>query len=93
MPDPDLLAPLLPPPADAARLPGTIDGPPGWEDGLLAGLRCWCGPEAGWRDLGALLGGGVGCVAFQGGRLLVGLSFDLGPHSIRRRALEEDEDG
>jgi hypothetical protein len=83
---------FAPPPADAARLPGTIDGPSGWSEGLLAGLRAWCGPVAGWRDVGELLGAGVGCVGFQHGRLILSLTFDLGPHSIPRRPREEPED-
>lgn len=89
---PDLLSPLQPAPADAARLVGTIDGPPGWSEGFGAGLRCWCGPVLGWRELGqVVLGGGVGVVVSQHGRLTVGIAFDLGPGPARPiRAQEHD---
>jgi hypothetical protein len=81
----DLLAPLAPPPEEAALLPGTIEGPPGWEQGFGAGLRCWCGPALGWRDLGDVrLGGGAGCIVSHLGRLSVGITFDLGPGPSRR---------
>jgi hypothetical protein len=42
---------------------GTVEGPPGWHEGFGAGLRVWCGPQAGWRSLGDVLGGArpVGC--------------------------------
>jgi hypothetical protein len=92
MPDPDLLAPLAPAPAEAARLVGTIDGPPGWDEGFGAGLRCWCGPHHGWRDLGELRSI-VGCVVSHRGRLGVSITFDLGPGPARPiRAAEEDAD-
>ena len=93
MPD-DLLSALAPPPADAARPRGLIDGPPGWHEGLCAGLRCWCGPVVGWRDLGELVGG-PDCervVVHQHGRLMVGLTFDLGPQK-RVRAVEGQQVG
>lgn len=70
----DLLSALAPPPAEATRPRGLIDGPPGWHEGLCAGLRCWCGPVVGWRDLGELVGG-PDCervVVHQHGRLMVG---------------------
>lgn len=69
----DLLSALAPPPADDARPRGLIEGPPGWHEGLCAGLRCWCGPVVGWRDLGELVGG-PDCervVVHQHGRLMV----------------------
>ena len=53
----DLLSALAPPPAESARPIGIIDGPPGWHEGFGAGLRCWCGPVVGWRDLGEVIGG------------------------------------
>lgn len=83
---PDLFAP---PPEDAARPAGTIEGPPGWQDGFAAGLRCWCGPGIGWRDLGELVGSGPSVIVHQHGRLMVGLTFDLGPHRFPRRREEE----
>lgn len=72
---PDLLAPLEPPPPDLGPPPGTVRGA---TDGLASGLEVWAGPALGWRPVGALLGGGCGCLAQMGGRLLVALSFDLG---------------
>lgn len=69
----DLLSALAPPPAEATRPRGLIDGPPGWHEGLCAGLRCWCGPVVGWRDLGELVGG-PDCervVVHQHGRLML----------------------
>lgn len=86
----DLFPP--PPPEDIARPIGTIDGPAGWDEGFGAGLRCWCGPGIGWRDLGDLKTL-VGCLVLHRGRLAVGISFDLGQHSIRRKAEGETADG
>lgn len=83
----DLFPP--PPPEDLARPIGTIDGPARWEEGFGAGLRCWCGPAIGWRDLGDIKSL-VGCLVLHRGRLSIGMSFDLGPHSIRRSARSED---
>lgn len=80
----DLLAPLEPPPEDLARPVGLIEGPPGWRDGFGAGLRVWCGPLHGWRDFGELLNAGAGGLLWHGGRLTVGLSWDLGPAPLRR---------
>lgn len=89
MPDqhPDLFAP-----AQAGPPVGTIEGPPGWREGLGAGLRCWCGPAIGWRDLGEIVGSDTPVVVHQHGRLMVGLAWDLGPHRFPRRK-EEDGDG
>jgi hypothetical protein len=76
---PDLLAPLEPEPADLGPPPGTVRGQ---TEGLGAGLEVWVSPAIGWRPLGALLGGGCGCLVQMGGRLRVGLAFDLGePHA------------
>ena len=88
---PDLLAPLAPPPADAARLVGTIDGPPDWHEGFGAGLRVWCGPAVGWRDAGEVRSI-VGCVVSHQGRLGVSITFDLGPGPSRPIRLHEDDD-
>lgn len=78
----DLLSALAPPPAETERPIGLIDGPPGWHEGFGAGLRCWCGPVVGWRDLGEVIGGpdAQRVVVFQHGRLMVGITWDLGAH-------------
>ena len=73
----DLLTPLQPCRDDVERLTGTLRGP---TDGLGAGIEVWCGASGGWRDLGDLaLGDGRACVMRHRGRLLVSLTFDLGP--------------
>lgn len=85
-PQPDLFAS----PEDAIP-PGTIEGPPGWAEGFGAGLRCWCGPAIGWRDLGEVIGAEAPrVVVHQHGRLAVGLTWDLGPHSFPRPRPEEE---
>lgn len=91
----DLLSALEPPPEEAERLKGLIDGPPGWHEGFGAGLRCWCGPVVGWRDLGEVIGGpdAQRVVVFQNGRLSVGITFDLGPHRRPPRRVEEEDGG
>jgi hypothetical protein len=81
---PDLLAPLEPPPEDLARPIGLIEGPPGWRDGFGAGLRVWCGPLHGWREFGELLNADAGGLLWHRSRLTVGLSWDLGPAPLRR---------
>ncbi len=94
----DLLSPLDPLPEDVERLVGTIEGAP--LEGLGAGLRVWCGPAIGWRDLGeVVLGGGQATVVrvLRHGhvrpRLLVGLCFDLGEAPpMRRQAADEEGD-
>jgi hypothetical protein len=89
---PDLLAPLDPSPEDAAREVGTIDGPPGWEDGFGAGLRVWCGPLHGWKDFGEIARPGAGVLLWHGGRLTVGLVWDLGRAPLRlRQATDPDQ--
>lgn len=81
---------FAPPPADAARLVGTIEGPRDWHEGLCAGLRAWCGPVIGWRDFGDVRGL-VGCIVSHQGRLSISLSFDLGPGPSRPlRGLADD---
>jgi hypothetical protein len=88
---PDLFAP---PPEDAARPVGFIDGPRGWWEGFGAGLRCWCGPAIGWRDLGEVLQPEGGhALIHQHNRLTAGISFDLGEHRFPRRKVEEEQDG
>lgn len=86
--DADLFATLAPSTEDQERAIGTIDGPPGWQEGLCVGLRVWCGAYVGWRDFGDLLGSGVsvkaGTVTFHRARLRASLTFDLGAHSIPR---------
>jgi hypothetical protein len=86
----DLLAPLAPPAADAARPGGLLRGAEGWRvalDGAAAGLEVWMpvGP--------ALLGGGRGTLCEIGGRMLLLMTFDLGPAPSARRVVEEDGDG
>lgn len=95
----DLLTPLLPPPADLALPPGTIEGPPGWWEGFGAGLRVWTGPLFGWRDFGDLVGKPAGLEApprltmvMQYGRLSGGMSWDLGRAKLPRRPAEENDD-
>jgi hypothetical protein len=84
LPDTDLFAALEPPREDVERPVGLIEGPPRWEEGFGAGLRCWCGPHHGWIDLGEVaLAGMVGCVTSHKGRLRVGITFDLGPGPSR----------
>jgi hypothetical protein len=93
LPDDDLFAVLEPPPEEAARPIGLIEGPPGWEEGFGAGLRCWCGPALGWRSLGdVILGGGAGCIVSNKGRLTIGISFDLGAGPSRPIRGRDDED-
>jgi hypothetical protein len=93
LPDDDLFAVLEPAPEDAARLIGTIEGPPGWEEGFGAGLRCWCGPALGWRSLGdVILGGGAGTIVSHKGRLSIGISFDLGAGPSRPIRGGDDDD-
>lgn len=89
----DLLSALAPPPADAGRPIGLIDGPPGWHEGFGAGLRCWCGPAIGWRDLGEVIGGpdNPRVIQHQHGRLMVGITWDLGERRFPRRRVEEGE--
>ncbi len=91
----DLFAALAPPPAEAERPVGTIDGPPGWHEGFGAGLRCWCGPVAGWRDLGDLIGGPdcARVVVFQNHRLMVGMTWDLGAHKRPARVVGDSSRG
>ena len=89
----DLLAPLAAAPEESARLIGTIDGPPFWQEGFGAGLRCWCGPALGWRDLGdVVLSGGAGCIVSHRGRLTIGIAFDLGAGPSKRIVPGEDAD-
>lgn len=90
---PDLLAPLEPEPAELARVPGSFEGPEGWQDALeavVAGVRVWCGPRHGWRSLGELRTV-TGVLLWHEGRLSVGLSFDLGAAALGRREVAEDE--
>lgn len=89
----DLLSALAPPPAEATRPRGLIDGPPGWHEGFGAGLRCWCGPAIGWRGLGEVIGGPdcARVIQHQYGRLMVGIAFDLGEHRFPRRRVEESD--
>jgi len=90
---PDLLAA---PPEEAGLAVGTIEGPPGWQEGFGAGLRVWCG-AGGWRPFGEVITQ-VGCVVFHRGRLSIGISWDLGPHTnprLQRKpdtATDEDQD-
>jgi hypothetical protein len=83
---PDMFAP---PAADAARPVGLIEGPPGWREGFGAGLRCWCGPAIGWRDFRDLVGEVPSVIVHQHGRLMVSLTWDLGPHRFPRRKAED----
>jgi hypothetical protein len=88
---PDLFAP---PPEDAARPIGLIDGPPEWWEGFGAGLRCWLGPAIGWRPLGEVIRPEAGGVpVHQHGRFTIGISFDLGEHRFPRRKVEGEQDG
>ena len=87
----DLLSPLEPPREDVERLVGTIDGAA--LEGMGAGLRVWCGPAIGWRPFGdVVLGGGQATVVRHRGRLLVGLTFDLGEAPPMRRHADDDQD-
>lgn len=73
----DLLSPLEPPREDVERRVGTIRGN---LEGLGAGLEAWCGTAHGWRPFGdVVLGGGQATIVRQRGRMMVGLTFDLGP--------------
>lgn len=85
-PQNDLFPPPPPPPADGP-VRGQIDGPPDWREGFGAGLRIYCGPIAGWRDFGEVLTVEP-VIVFHRNRLMVGLTWDLGPHKVpkQRRA-------
>ena len=82
--DPDDLFAL--PQEDLSRPVGLVDGPPGWDEGFGAGLRAWCGPLVGWRDLGDLVGALPvrGTVTRHRRRLAISLTFDLGEHVLPR---------
>jgi hypothetical protein len=91
---------LLPLAEDLTLPVGTIEGPPIWWEGFGAGLRVWCGPLFGWRDLGELLGQPpavegppIATLLMQRGRLRAGLAWDLGRAKLPRRAVEEEADG
>lgn len=69
-------------------LPGTIRGSDDWWSGFGAGLEVYVG-EGQWRPLGDVIGDRRAGLVLHQGRLTAGLSWDLGPMAIRRRA----EDG
>jgi hypothetical protein len=92
-PQPDLLAPLGPDPADVARPVGLMEGPAGWMDRVeaeVAQVRVWCGVH-GWRGMGELRmgveGRGVPILLLHEGRLTIGLTFDLGAAKLPRRGV------
>ncbi len=76
MTQPDLLAPLEPPPEPLIAV-GTFRGDLAGLDAAAAQVEVWCGPTRGWLPM-ALRVGAVACVVQAYGKLMAGPTYHLG---------------
>lgn len=93
---PDLLAPLEPPPPEPGITPGTFRGDLEGLDAAARRVEVYCGPRDGWRPLADRIGPGCTLVMAYG-RLMAGPSYGVGdaapamlfPPTAREQALQD----